>query len=43
MPVTFIVMSLAFFSCQKQSGRVELTDWQFEYNDKWYPATVWFE
>ncbi|MBR6291979.1 MAG: hypothetical protein IKR33_04170, partial [Bacteroidales bacterium] len=40
MPVTFIVMSLAFFSCQKQSGRVELTDWQFEYNGKWYPATV---
>lgn len=40
MPVTFIVMSLAFFSCQKQSGRVELTDWQFEYNGQWYNASV---
>ena len=40
MPVIFLGISLAFFSCQKQSNRVELTDWQFEWGGQWYPATV---
>ena len=40
MPVIFLGISLAFFSCQKRPDRVELTDWQFEYQDHWYPATV---
>ena len=40
MPVVFLGISLAFFSCQKRPDRVELTDWQFEYNGQWYPATV---
>ena len=40
MPVVFLGISLAFFSCQKRPVRVELTDWQFEYNGQWYPATV---
>ena len=40
MPVIFLGMSLAFSSCQKRSDRVELTDWQFDYNGKLYPASV---
>ncbi|MCR5445971.1 MAG: hypothetical protein K6E96_09905, partial [Bacteroidales bacterium] len=26
--------------CKGHFDRVELTDWQFEYNGQWYPATV---
>ena len=40
MPVIFLGMSLAFSSCQKRPDRVELTDWQFDYNGKLYPASV---
>ncbi|MBR4229547.1 MAG: hypothetical protein IKR83_02420 [Bacteroidales bacterium] len=40
MPVVFLGISLAFFSCQKRLDQVELTDWQFEYNNQWYPAKV---
>ena len=27
-------------ACATKPDTVELTDWQFEYNDTWYPATV---
>ena len=40
MPVVFLGISLAFFSCQKRPERVELTDWQFSWHNQWYPATV---
>ena len=40
MPVVFLGISLAFFSCQKRPDRIELTDWQFEYAGQWYPAAV---
>jgi len=35
-----IVLSLLFAACASKPDRVELTDWQFEYNGQWYPATV---
>lgn len=40
MPVIFLGISLAFFSCQKHPDRVELTNWQFSWHNQWYPATV---
>ena len=33
-------MPLLFAACAPKTDRVELTDWQFEYNGQWYPATV---
>jgi len=35
------VFAVVFASCSMhKEQRIELTDWQFEYNGKWYPATV---
>ena len=34
-----VALLMAACSAQKED-RVELTDWQFEYNGQWYPATV---
>ena len=35
-----LVLPLLFAACAQKPDRVELTDWQFEYNGQWYPATV---
>ena len=40
MPVTFLGMSLAFFSCQKTPDRIGLTDWQFSWHNQYYTASV---
>ena len=34
------VLPLLLAACSSKLDMVELTDWQFEYNGKWYPATV---
>ena len=34
------LLPLLFMACASKPDRVELTDWQFEYNGQWYPATV---
>ena len=39
MPALFLGAMLAFSSC-KSPDRVELTDWQFAWHNRWYPATV---
>ena len=33
-------MPLLLAACTSKPKTMELTDWQFEYNGKWYPATV---
>ena len=33
-------MVVLLASCGTKPDRIELTDWQFEYNGQWYPATV---
>ena len=35
-----LIMLLLLAACAQKPDRVELTDWQFEYNGQWYPATV---
>ncbi len=35
----FLCSLLVVCACSRKT-RVELTDWQFAFNDKWYPATV---
>ena len=35
-----IALPLLFAACATKPEQVELTDWQFEYNGQWYPATV---
>ena len=39
--LTICAVALLLAGCSVQrNDRVELTDWQFEYNGQWYPATV---
>ena len=39
--VLFIVVTLLLAACSTQkTDRIYLTDWQFKYQDKWYPASV---
>ena len=38
--IVYILLPLLFAACTQKPDRVELTDWQFEYNGRWYPATV---
>ena len=38
--LAIIFMSLLLAACVSTPDRVELTDWQFEYNGQWYLATV---
>jgi beta-mannosidase len=39
--LTICTVALLLAGCSVQrNDRVELTDWQFEYNGQWYPATV---
>ena len=36
-----LALSLLFVACSTSNNdRIYLTDWQFEYNGQWYPATV---
>ena len=35
-----LLLPLLLAACTSKLERVELTDWQFEYNGQWYPATV---
>ena len=35
-----LVLPLLLAACAAKPEQVELTDWQFEYNGHWYPATV---
>ena len=35
-----VVLPLLLAACAQKPNRVELTDWQFEYNGQWYPASV---
>ncbi len=39
-PPIYLLLPLLLAACSSRSDMVELTDWQFEYNGKWYPATV---
>ena len=38
--IILILLSLLLTACATKPDRVELTDWQFEYNGQWYPSTV---
>ena len=38
--IWIFVLQLLLAACSSKLEMVELTDWQFEYNGKWYPATV---
>ena len=38
--LSILLLPLLFAACAQKPDRVELTDWQFEYNGQWYPATV---
>ena len=35
-----LLLPLLLAACSSKPDTVELTEWQFEYNGKWYPATV---
>ena len=36
-----LALSLLFMACSTSNNdRIYLTDWQFEHNGQWYPATV---
>ena len=35
-----LLLPLLLAACASRPNTVELTDWQFEYNGEWYPATV---
>ena len=35
-----LLLPLLLAACTTRPERIELTDWQFEYNGQWYPATV---
>ena len=35
-----LLLPLLLAACTTKPERIELTDWQFEYNGQWYPATV---
>ncbi|MBP5547782.1 MAG: hypothetical protein J6X58_02685 [Bacteroidales bacterium] len=38
--IFFLLFPLLLAACTQKPEHVELTDWQFEYNGQWYPATV---
>ncbi len=38
--IAYLLLPLLLAACTQRPDRVELTDWQFEYNGKMYPATV---
>ena len=38
--IYLLLLPLLLAACATKPDRMELTDWQFEYNGKWYPATV---
>ena len=38
--IAYILLPLLLAACATKPDTVELTGWQFEYNGKWYPATV---
>ncbi len=38
--MTICAVTLLLVGCATKPDTVELTDWQFEYNGQWYPATV---
>ena len=38
--LSLLLLPLLLVACATKPDRVELTDWQFEYNGQWYPATV---
>ena len=38
--LSFLLLPFLLAACSSWPDTVELTDWQFEYNGKWYPATV---
>ena len=38
--IAYLLLPLLLAACSSKLDLVELTDWQFEYNGKWYPATV---
>ena len=38
--IWIFVLPLLLAACSSKLDTVELTDWQFEYNGQWYPATV---
>ena len=38
--ILYFALPLLLVACTHKPDRVELTDWQFEYNEQWYPATV---
>ena len=37
---SIFLLPLIFVACMSKPVCMELTDWQFEYNGQWYPATV---
>ena len=38
--IAYLLLPLLLAACTTRPDTVELTEWQFEYNGKWYPATV---
>ena len=38
--IAYILLPLLLTACTTKPDTLELTDWQFEYNGQWYPATV---
>jgi beta-mannosidase len=38
--ICFFALPLLLAACSSKPITVELTEWQFEYNGQWYPATV---
>ena len=38
--LSFLLLPFLLAACSSWPDTVELTDWQFEYNGQWYPATV---
>lgn len=38
--IAYLLLPLLLAACTSKPETLELTDWQFEYNGKWYPATV---
>lgn len=38
--LSILLLPLLLAACSTKPDTLELTDWQFEYNGKWYPATV---
>ena len=38
--IALLFLPLLMVACGSKPDRIELTDWQFEYNGQWYPAKV---